>query len=803
MSVKQLLSSVTGLTIVSSAIFAAAPVNASDQSSAPTAQSEAAAGLEEVFVTAQRREESLQSAAAAVDVIDAGDIVKSNLSSQNQLGQLVPALNIQGSGGANTTMFVRGVGNFTVNGYSDPAVAFNYDGVYVGRPTSTSGYFFDLERIEVLKGPQGTLYGRNATGGAINILPARPKLNEFGGTAIGSLGNYDAASLQAAINVPLGTSTAVRVAGSIVEHSGYLSDGTSNERTHSARIQLLHEATPDLTLRLGADFSQAGGTGQGVTHVDTAFLNAAGTGFDIVPTGFSLSTGVYDPRTQAYRQATQYSPQAGRFLDPIGTRIYQDNDYYGVNAEVILDTDVGTFTLAPAYRRSDIDNVHAAPGYAAWPQEVDKQTSVETRYNSARFGAFDLISGLYYFREKIAGNSTFGIQIVSAFQDFVTETESYAAFARLTAHLSDRLRVTGGLRYTRDDKSINGAQDAVILVCTVPPFPIPGCPETPLFPLVDRPEQLPMQVPAPNEPPLPLGTTGAIVIRSAGVTNDSLSKNRSTYRGSLEYDATERSLLYASYETGYRSGGFSLAVGHETFEPEYITAYTLGSKNRFFDNRLQLNVEAFLWKYTNQQVSHAGIGDNGAQSFWTDNVGKSTIRGAEVALRALATDNTLLSADVLYLDTEFDSYIYQVPSAFGPPYTGCAFALNAANTAQFNVDCSGRPAYQSPKWTANLGASHTIALRDYKLVVSADTQYKSARWIGFGYWDFAYVDSNWRTNASTTLAEGAERWSLAAFVDNIENDRIATTANVNEAVNTGYVIATAPRTYGLRASVRF
>ena len=796
MSIKQLMSSVASLAIVT--VVTTAPAAAQGQ-----AAGQNVVGLEEVIVTAQRREESLQRAATAVDVIDASDIVRSNLSSQTQLGQLVPALSIQGSGGANTTVFVRGVGNFTVNGYSDPAVAFNYDGVYVGRPTSTSGYFFDLERIEVLKGPQGTLYGRNATGGAINILPARPQLNELGGMTIGSVGNYDTYSLQAAVNLPIGASTAVRVAGNFINHSGYLSDGTSNERARAARIQLLHEATPDLTIRLAADYSHAGGTGLGTSHANTGFFNVATGSYDDVPSGFSRATGVYDPQVQAYRQALLYSGQAGRFLGPIEEKQYQDNDYYGVNAEIVLNTEIGAFTLIPAYRRSEVDNVHAAPGYAAWPQEDDDQTSVEARYNSERFGPFDLIAGLYYFHEKIDGNYTFGIQTVSAFQDFTNKTNSYAGFARLTAHLSDSLRLSGGLRYTQDKKSINGGQDAVIVVCTAPPFPIPACPGAPMLPLTDSPEELPIAVPAPNGPPLPLGTTGAIVLRSTGLTSDSVTKNRITYRAGVEYDVGPSALLYASYETGYRSGGFALAVGHETFRPEYIDAYTLGSKNRFFDDRVQLNVEAFYWKYKNQQVSHAGIGDNGAQSFWTDNVGKSTNKGIEAELQLLATANTLLSADVQYLDTQFKSYVYQVPALFAPPYTGCAFALNPANPTQYDVDCSGRPAYNSPKWTVNLGAQQTIPLGGYKLVVAADTQYKTSRWVGFGYWDFSHVDSTWRTNASVTLAQSDERWSLSAFVDNIENDRIVTTANVNEAVTGGYVMTTPPRTYGLRAAVKF
>ena len=180
-----------------------------------------------------------------------------------------------------------------------------------------------------------------------------------------------------------------------------------------------------------------------------------------------------------------------------------------------------------------------------------------------------------------------------------------------------------------------------------------------------------------------------------------------------------------------------------------------------------------------------------------------TNKGIEGELQVLATANTLLSADVQYLDAKFKSYVYQVPALAGLPYNGCSSALNPANPMQYNVDCSGKPGYNSPKWTMNLAAQQTIPFGDYKVVVLADTQYKTARWVGSGYWDFSFVDPNWRTNASVTLAQSDDRWSLAAFVDNIENDRIVTTANIDEAVNAGYVITTPPRTYGLRGAVRF
>ena len=125
--------------------------------------------------------------------------------------------------------YLRGVGNFSANALSDSAIAFNIDGVFVARPSSTSGVLYDIDRIEVLKGPQGTLYGRNATGGAINIITRKPELGKFGGDASVSYGNYDAIQFNGALNAPLGERAAVRVAGQYVKHDGYMTDGTSDQ----------------------------------------------------------------------------------------------------------------------------------------------------------------------------------------------------------------------------------------------------------------------------------------------------------------------------------------------------------------------------------------------------------------------------------------------------------------------------------------------------------------------------------------------------------------------------------------------
>lgn len=790
-----------------------------DQATAPTgtgteatpAQAQDAApsdGLRDIIVTAQRRSENLQKAAVAVDVVDAAELTRSGLTSSTQLGQIVPSLSVQPNGGANTIFFLRGVGNFTINGYSDPAIAFNYDGVYVGRPTATSSYFFDVERIEVLKGPQGTIYGRNATAGAINVIPARPVPGEWSGFASASYGNYNAYDFQGAINAPLGADGAIRFSTSIHGHDGYLSDGSSDDRGQSFRLQMLAHLTPDLTVRVSGDYSHIGGLGTGASYAFLLVPNAAG-GYDQVPSGLDRSIGLLDPRAQTFRTTRIYTPTSGRFLDPLfndnlfpGSQLFLDNNYYGANAEVTWKTGIGTFTVIPGFRANKLRNTYDATGSNQYVQENDAQYSVEARLAGNRIAIFDYILGAYFFDEQVKGNYTFGQDAFSSYQDFTTTTRSYAGFTRVTANLSDRLRLVGGLRYTRDNKRLDGGSEGITIICRNPASPRPACPNATLLPLTDTIAQLPFAVPVRGGPPVP-HDGGSIVARGPVAINQGQSVGKLTYRAAAELDLAPRSLLYASYETGYRSGGFSLALGRETFQPEYISAYTIGSKNRFFDNRVQLNIEAFLWKYRNQQVTHSGLDINGQNAVFTENIGKSTNKGVEVELQVLATKNTLLTTDIQYLDAKFDSFQYTLPRAATPPITGCPYIQNPANLTQNLIDCSGRPGFNSPKWTINLAAQQTIPFDRYKLVGSVNTQYKGERVAGFDYLPFQYVPASWTTGANLSFGAEDDSWSISAYVRNIEDKRIVVSPYVLVQGSAGLYISGAPRTFGVRAAAKF
>ncbi|NIB43435.1 TonB-dependent receptor [Pseudomaricurvus alkylphenolicus] len=822
--------------LLAAAIASAAQMNAHSDSGGGLV-------LEEVVITAQRKVESIQDAAIAVDAVSQEELVRNGITDATGLNKISPALTVLSGGGSNNIFFVRGVGNFAVNAYTDSALAFNVDGVYIGRPTATTASFLDVERVEVLKGPQGTLYGRNATAGAINVLPTKPELGETSGNLSLGVGNYGSLEVTGAMTLELSDKWAARLALSKVENNGYNDDDTAATDDMALRAQLFGELSDSVDVRFSLDYSTTEGTGNAPDFLGTYGFNfipsnnpnnISGYNFNPAPASVAEAhTGPGTPEAQAYYASLNTTPaftSTAPQLDP-----FVDNRYLGLTAELNFDLGFGELVVIPAYREAEIDAVFIVPGFqAAFNQEDHQQVSLEARLNAST-GPVDWILGAYYFDETVEGLAAFNQQSLQSTQTIdESTTESQALFARGTWNLSDELRLVAAVRWTEDQKAFDGVANTILNLCIreLPLFPggpeIPNCAGAPIVPAgatvgetlaqID-PADLPAGAPGIGTGPVPygavplvpgmpeLGSANLLMINPTAVDR-SLKTDEVTYRVALEYDITPDNLVYTSFETGYRSGGFSLALGHESFAPEFLDAFTIGSKNRFWEDRLQLNAELFVWDYTDQQASHFGVDSSGNNAFFTENIGKSTIKGLEVDVLFAATESTRVRANLQYLDNEIKEFAYTqlTPDIGVQVVTGCDTVLNqeVANGATWNVDCSGKEGRNSPQLSVNVGIDQAFQFGDLDALLSLDMRYRDERWVGFDYTPMQREDAVTTLDASFELGAGDGSWSVLAYVRNLTDEEVKSMTQVLGTVsNLVSTVYEPPRTYGLRLNYTF
>lgn len=744
-----------------------APVSAAYAQNSASEQP-TAGGLTDIIVTAQRRSENLQKAAIAVSAVTGETLVQQSITQANDLTRVVPALQVAPAASF-SQIYLRGIGSFGANAFAEQGVAFNLDGVYLSRPAAPAGLFYDLERLEVLKGPQGTLYGRNASGGAVNVITTKPKLGETSGYINAEYGNYDAIKGSAALNLPLGEKIAFRIAGQYVKRDGFYSDGYDDEDTQALRAQLKADSGTGLDATLSLDYAHVGGMGSGGTILP--LLDG------------KKRLGPSDPRViAAYlaRQPTAPVPQLIAKDDG-----YQDNDFYGGALTINADLGFATLTVVPAYRKTNLDFRSYASSFLIDIEEKSDQMSFETRLAN-KSGPLEWVLGGFYFSENVSADQGFdqasnGTRILSEL-----ETQSVAAFGQATLSLSDRLRVTGGLRYTKDNKRQTTEAHTLPFVGFVNPAQ---------------------------------GNFTPIILDIVSNPRSDVDFSKLTWKAGVEFDAGPRSLLYASAATGFKSGALFAATGRNYSSPENLTAYTLGSKNRFFDNKLQINVEAFYWKYKDQQISHLGpvqvastpVGAIYGPVFTTENAGKATIYGLELEALFQPTDSDRFSANIQYLHTKYDDLQYQAYSTTGTaPVIGCAIAptsLTGASAAAriYDVNCSGKPLVNAPKWVFNLGYEHQFRFENgASITAAADTRIETSRYLSIDYLDVARQGSYMMSNARLTYETPSGAFSLTGFINNIENELVFANSLQSPAKpGVLYNQLRPPRTYGIRAGWRF
>lgn len=769
--------------MLSLALLAAVPIAAfAQQPSAPQTSSDqtgaeaSAPALQEVVVTAERRRQNLQSAPISVTAVTGEEIRDRNVTAVSDLAQLVPALEAYTGSGPYSNITIRGVSSLVVNAFGDPAIAVNMDGVYLARTTAFEGLFYDVQRVEVLKGPQGTLYGRNATGGAINVITNAPTFS-FGGDFSAQYGNYSDVTLNGDVNVPLASNIAVRAAFQTVKHDGYFDDGTADQDQQSGRLSFRVDPTSSLSMIIRADYTRQGGRGQGAT-----LTNADGTFL-----GRPWTSDVTESTALVAGRDCPLFPFPGAPVapcQPLPTDSFQDNHYWGVSGDLEWSVLGGQFTFIPAYRSDHYDFLSPAAGFVIRELNDAHQTSMEARFASSLDHPLSYIVGVYYFDGPQAGDARYDAQAngATSVQHIDNGDRSWAGYGQLTWALSKTVRLTAGGRYTYERKETDSMES------------------------VDS-----FFYPTRSIAPPPQNSLG-IVFPTVGAR----SWNAANWKVGAEWDMAPHSLLYANIATGFKSGGFFLNVPGDargnTYDPEHVTAYTLGTKNLLLDRRLKLNLELFDLEYKDQQVAAlelAQFGPGFLPIFPNQNAGRSRNRGAELDSEWLATPTTVLSADVQYMHARYTDFTY-ISSA--PPSSGsaCAFALippTGPVPPNFRINCSGLPLLQAPEWVANLGLQQTLRLGNAgELVGRVNTQYESDRQTDVSYVPASRVGSYWMTNLGLTYNPPGQRWSITGFVDNVADvavpEAVAPSSNY-PTIPTIAAVLKPPRTYGVRGAVHF
>lgn len=751
------------------AAFALAPTGAHAQQTTDSGL------LEEVTVTANRVESAIERTPTAITALTSDSLANARITNPTELQGRVPGLSIDRSGGAGGLQItIRGVSSSDLTEKGDPSAAFLLDGIYIARPQVQEVSFYDLERVEVLRGPQGTLYGRNTTAGLVNVISARPK-QEFGASADVVVGDFGTRQVTGMVNTPLGETTAMRVAVNYDRRDSYLIanpaspfDLDPSTDNLSGRMSFLFEPSDSLEVLLRADYSRIQGSNRTVVPASNLFqfplvVPADGQpGTDPVYLGGS-SDGV---RTLPYVDARQ---------DDI------DNDTWGFMADVSWDlSDSLTLNYLGSYREFTRDEAFstfagtvpaAPPIYVNVPSTFTgdySQNSQELRL-AYKNDSLQLQAGLYYFREEsdieflliglLAPNP--GIDgYVFGFPQSPTIAESTAAFAQGTFNLTDVFRLTAGVRYTEDDKSRVG--------------------NTILHANINEPVNY---TPGPNNP------------APDSLNNASANFSKSTWRAGLEYDLSNSTLLYATVATGYKAGGFNDGCLSGTancnnpttaqalfYDPEELTSYELGAKVRF-DN-VQVFASYFHYDYTDLQVS--ALGDFcGGPCTVTSNAAEAEVDGVEVEAEFVPSESHHFDAQIAWLDAKFSDY----PIAPG---------VNLAGTAMS----------RSPEWVIGGGYTYTMFLaKDSTLAFNIHSRYSDEYFFVSSALRSSFRQPSYsKTDVTLTYRAAENRWYVGAFVNNIEDEVTLGSVGTVPAfpgLNNGEAALAAPRTYGLRGGFNF
>ncbi|WP_294233821.1 TonB-dependent receptor [uncultured Sphingomonas sp.] len=600
--------------------------------SGAVAPAEAAAQdyLPDIVVTAEKREAGLQRVPQAITALTGDALVANNINSFQDLSALAPGLTVGNAEGERTTISIRGVGQeANQNDVAAPSVSYHQDGVYIVSPFALGGNFLDVGRVEVLRGPQGTLFGQNSTGGAINLVTAAPKLGRTEGYLDAAYGSFDYRNLRSAVNLPIGSTMAVRGAASWLKQDGTTTNIASgqklDQRNDAAwRIQLLWQPVDTLRIDLTAQQFRSDTNG---------------------PARFGLLDPTPRRDADGDRQLSQDSP----------SHLFLRSQLYSA----VVTWDLPGFTVKylgshqrediRKYRDNDFSNVALVGPLAVERSFYERQDQAHRSYTSELnlvsrqplFGAVDWVLGAFWFQQKIDAHSFERVDrnrngVFDPFNpvannglppagdigfqsDFFPERRSFSFYGQATWHATERLRMTGGLRYT-DDRATNRNFNFFTLSTGRP--------------------------------------TANITSQATALTG----------RAAVEFDLGRGRMAYASYTRGFKPGGNNLTFGIpdvaedlvlRTFRPERIDAYELGLKADFLDGRLRANLAGFGYDYTDLQYMTS---DPRNRSSGVANIPHSRILGAEAELTFAPSRDLRFNTGLTFLDSKISGHVRALDS---------------------------------------------------------------------------------------------------------------------------------------------
>ncbi|WP_449618973.1 TonB-dependent receptor [Sphingomonas nostoxanthinifaciens] len=774
------------------ALAQADAVPAPASNTAQAAPSSDPQGLPDVIVTARRRNEDAQSVPGSLSVVGGALLDRSYTVNTQQLQQLVPSLSYSSANPRNTAFTIRGLGSSVVavsqsNDGLEPGVGYYVDQVYHGRPATAAFDLSDIDQVEVLRGPQGTLFGKNSTAGAINVTTRAPTFTPEAYEEV-SVGSRNFVQAKAAASFPISDTLAARISGLSTRSDGFIhnirtgadQNGIGNQ---AVRAQLLFKPDDVFKVRLIADFTNfESECCTQVFYKVAPTLKAAARQYAALAANVPGGAYVF-PSTNPYDRVTDIDAALG-----------VNTNEGGVSA--IADWDVGpvTLTSVSAWRfwNWDAANDRDYTGIQIQtsqhiPSRQD-QYSQELRFASNGDHRLSYVGGLYFLRQKLVGHpisiygsqatywllgpaSTYPANLLDGYgtngtTDF--RSNSYAAFGEVNWRPVNRLTLTGGLRYTYEDKA--GDYSTYVFGGTTPTTTAQANAKLSIL----RPQAY-----------------------SASVHDGAV-----TGRANAAYQLTTNILGYVSFARGEKSGGINMsglaldnnsnpALNTAVVRPEKNTSYEIGLKTRLFDNHLIANIDGYYNKVTDFQTNVTDTNAAAALRTYLANIPKVTVRGAEVDLTALVTRRLTLRASGAYTDGKYNSY------ANGP----CPIERIGSATAV--CDLSGQRLSSLSKYAMTLGADYELPLDDrHGLILHADSSTRSNQ-LGDPTGS-AYTRIPGYTIVNGSLAFRVKAgWEVAVFARNLFDKNYIQNVTI-QAGNSGLILATPsePRLIGVTFRAR-